>query len=87
MITFILKKLYYFLAFIIGLFPTGKGFSTEVHNAFITLGGYMHTLDAMIPFETLFICLGLVFTVEIALFGFKTVKWLISHIPFIGGRG
>lgn len=87
MVDFILNIIFFFLQFLINIFPAGTGFPAEVHSAFVTLGGYMHTLDSFIPFETLLWCLTLIFGVEIAIFGFKTTKWVISHIPFIGGKG
>ena len=87
MINFIVSIVYNFLAFLIGLFPTGQGFPTEVHSAFSTLGGYVGLLDPIIPIATMLWCLMLVFGVEIAIFGFKTLKWIISHIPFVGGKG
>ena len=87
MISAILNGVYNFLNFIIGLFPTSSGFPEEVHSAFSTLGGYVGLIDVFIPVQTLLWCLTIVFTVEIAVFGFKTLKWLLSHIPFIGGKG
>lgn len=87
MVNFILNVTYNFLQFLINLFPVGEGFSTEVHTAFQTLGGYMHILDPIVPWATLLTCLTLIFTVEIGIFGFRSVRWVISHIPFIGGKG
>lgn len=87
MVTAVLQAVQSFLAFLIGLFPSGSGFPTEVHSAFSTLGGYVGLIDAFIPVQTMLWCLTLIFGVEIAIFGFKTLKWIISHIPFIGGRG
>lgn len=87
MINFIVQIVYNFLAFLINLFPTGTGFPTEVHSAFGTLGGYVGLIDVLVPVQTLLWCLTLIFGIEIAIFGFKTLKWIISHIPFIGGKG
>jgi len=87
MIDFLLNILYKFLDFLIGIFPTGTGFPTEVHTAFSTLGSYLGVLDVFVPLSLLTLCLSIVFGVEIALFAFKTLKWIISHIPWIGGKG
>lgn len=87
MINFIVQIIYNFLNFTISLFPTGTGFPTEVHSAFTTLGGYIGLIDVLVPVQTMLWCLTLIFSVEIAVFGFKTIKWIISHIPFIGGKG
>ena len=87
MINFLIQQLYNFLHFLINLFPNGTGFPTEVHTAFTTLGGYVGLIDVLIPVSVILFVLTLVFGVEIAIFGFKTLKWIISHIPFIGGKG
>lgn len=87
MISALLNGVYNFINFLIGLFPNGTGFPTEVHTAFSTLGGYIGLIDVLVPVSTMLWCLTLIFGVEIAIFGFKTVKWIISHIPFIGGKG
>jgi len=87
MISLLLFLVSGFLAFIIGLLPTGGVFPSEVHSAFSTLGGYVGLIDVFVPVSVLLWCLTLVFGVEIALFSFKTIKWLISHIPIIGGHG
>ncbi len=87
MITFLLNTVYNFLSWFIALFPTGTGFSTDIHNAVIALGGYLHILDPLVPINILLTCVSLIFTVEIALFGFKTFRWVFSHVPFVGGKG
>jgi len=87
MITLILLAVYSFISFLIGILPTGTGFPSTIHSAFSTLGGYVGIFDVFIPISTLLFCLTTIFGVEIAVFGFKTLKWLISHIPIIGGKG
>lgn len=86
MISALLIGVYNFIAFIIGFFPTSAGFPTEVHSAFSTLGGYVGLMDVFCPVSILLFCLTTIFGVEIAIFGFKTVKWFISHIPWIKGH-
>jgi len=75
------------LSWLISLLPPSTGFPTDVINAFATIGGYTQILDPIIPWSTIATTVGLAFTVEIAIFGFKTIKWLLSHIPWIGGKG
>jgi len=87
MITFILNVIFNFLQFIINLFPTGTGFPTAFHTAATTAGGYLKMIDGLVPLSTLKTVLLLVFSVEIIIFTFKTLKWLMSHIPYIGGKG
>lgn len=78
---------FYVLGWISGLFPTSTGFNTDVQTAFSTLGGYFGMFSGVLPMDILAITVGLVFSVEIAIFGFKTLKWIASHIPWIGGKG
>jgi hypothetical protein len=87
MINFLVQQLYNFLHFTIGLLPNGSPFPAEVHSAFSTLGSYVGIIDVFVPLTVLLWCLMLIFGVEIAIFGFKTIKWIISHIPAIGGKG
>jgi len=87
MLDFILGTIYNFLQFLISIFPVGTGFPADFHTAMSALGGYLHILDPIVPINILLSCLLLLFTVEIAIFGFRTLKWLISHIPFLGGKG
>lgn len=86
MLNFILNTIYSFLSYLISLFPTGTGFPSSFHTAVTALGGYLHILDPLVPISILLTCLTLIFTVEIAIFGFKTLRWILSHIPAIGGN-
>lgn len=72
---------------IVNLFPTGTGFSSDVHTAFVGIGGYLGIASPLVPIATLATCVALVFSVEMSIFGFKTVKWVVSHLPYIGGKG
>jgi len=75
------------LGWIIELFPVSSGFGTEFHTAMQTLGGYLEIWKPILPISTLSSLLGLVIGVELAIFGFKTVKWIVSHVPYVGGKG
>jgi len=87
MTSFLFTIAYNFLSFLINHLPSGGVFPTEVHSAFSTLGGYVGMFDVFVPISTLLYCLLLLFSVEIGVFAFKTIKWLVSHIPLIGGKG
>ncbi len=88
MITTAFFNLAYFLASgFISIFPSGTGFATAIHTAASTLGGYLSLVDNVVPVATLGICMGLVVAAEILVFGFKTFKWIFSHVPQIGGKG
>jgi len=84
---FFLRLPYIFLNWLISLFPPSTGFPEEVLDAAHVLGGYLGILDPLVPLDTLAVVVGIVFSVELGIFGFKTLKWLFSHVPLIGGRG
>jgi len=73
----------------IGFFPVGSGFSSEFHSSISFLGQYarLDMLSPLIPIGSLYTAMILLFGIEIVVFGFKTLKWIISHLPWIGGRG
>lgn len=75
------------LSLIVAILPTSTGFPAELSSAFVTMGGYVQILDTILPVSTLATVLGILISVDLAIFGFKTFKWLISHLPFVGGRG
>jgi len=77
----------YILAILVLALPTSDGFPSEVTAAFATMGGYIQILDTLLPISTLAAVLLVLTGVELAIFGFKTIKWLISYIPLVGGRG
>jgi len=72
---------------IVSFFPASSGFPSNVISAASTLGGYFGMFSAIIPLGTLATAVAVVFIVEISIFGWKTVKSLVSHIPWIGGSG
>lgn len=84
---FFLQIPYYFLAFIIGVLPRSEGFPNEFVEAVAGLGGYISMFDMILPVATLGTVLGIMFSVEIGIFGFKTFKWVWSHVPMFGGKG
>ena len=88
MITTALLNLAYFLvAGAIAIFPSGSGLPVEVHDAASYLGQYLMLIDGLIPVATLVVVITVTFSAEIAIFGFRTLKWIFSYLPFIGGRG
>lgn len=83
----IINLAYVLLSGIVSLFPTSQGFPADALASAHTIGGYAGIFNPVISLSTLAATLGIVFSVEIAIFGFKSTKWIISHIPFIGGKG
>jgi len=83
---FFLNIAYWFLSTIIGFLPTSTGFPPTVLQGATYLGGFVGMLDPIVPMGTLATVVAIAFTVEIAIFGFKTLRWLLGHIPLIGGN-
>ena len=77
----------YIIGFFVVLFPASTGFPSDITNAFTTMGGYVQVLNTILPITTLASVLVILFATDIIIFGFKTMKWLVSYLPFIGGRG
>jgi hypothetical protein len=77
----------YILAVIVNVLPYSSGFPPEVTSAFNTMAGYVQILDTLLPIDTLAAVLAVIIATDLVIFGFKSAKWLISHIPFVGGRG
>jgi len=84
---FFLRLPYSFIAWFISLFPASGGFPAEVVSSAEYIGGFMSMFTPLMPLETLVVALLLVFHVEVGILFFKTAKWVMSHIPFFGGRG
>jgi len=77
----------YLLTLTLSVFPNSEGLPTIVHSSAVAIGGYARTFDAILPIDTIFTVVSLVITVQLSILAFKSFKWLISHVPFIGGRG
>jgi hypothetical protein len=71
---------------LVSLFPSSEGLPPEVLDAASSLGGYIGLLDSLVPVATIATTAGIAISVELAVFGWKTLKSLVSHIPLIGGQ-
>lgn len=78
---------YVILSWFISLLPTSQGFPQELWDAVEGIGGYVSMFSVIMPLEALAATLTIVLAVELGIFGFKTFKWITSHIPFLGGKG
>lgn len=88
MITNILIKLaYILLSTILSLLPTSSGFSSDVLSSATHFGNYFGMFSPIIPLSTLAVAVSVAFSVEIAIFVWKTLKSIVSHIPQFGGSG
>ena len=86
-ITAFLQIVTYLMGIALSIFPDAGGLPSDVHSGATIIGGYARTLDGILPFNTLFTVVSIVVSIELLIFAFKSFKWLISHVPFIGGRG
>jgi hypothetical protein len=86
-ITLLLTFAVFIIETLLLIFPSSTGFPTEVTTAVTTFGSYITIIDAIVPMDTLGYIVGLIIAMELLIFSFKGLRWLISHIPFIGGRG
>jgi len=77
----------YILAFIVSVFPASEGFPAEVSSSASYLGGLIGVFNPIVPLGTLATVLGLYVAFDVVVFGFKTFKWILSFVPFIGGKG
>jgi len=78
---------YWVISTLISILPSGGDFPQTVHDASATLGSYWGMFDPIAPIGTVAACLTIVVTVEVAIFGWKSFKSIISHLPQIGGAG
>lgn len=84
--TAIISIAYYLGNALVNLFPTSTGLPSEVHTAATALGGYLGVANTLLPVPTLATTVGIVFSVEIAIFGYKTLKSFLTHVPLVGGK-
>lgn len=86
-IDFILLLPYQALNALISLLPASSGFPDEVNAAAVVIGSQMGVFTPVFPVADLAAALALVSSGAIAIWTWKTFKWISSHIPLIGGRG
>jgi len=85
--TVLISMATYLLTFILAIFPQSSGLPEGFTDAADTVGGYVGLIDTLLPVNALAFCITTLISVQLAIFGFKSFKWLISHLPFIGGKG
>lgn len=82
MIQGILSICFDILEWLIGLFP-----SFEFVNNFVSslnaVANILYEASPFVPIRDIFICVGLISSFYVWLFGTKCVNWLIYRIPFI----
>lgn len=84
---FFINLVGYVLSYLVAKLPTSTGFPDEMVDGFDYLASFGSLLNTLLPVTTLSLALGILILVDNSAFGFKTFKWVISHLPFIGGKG
>jgi len=55
--------------------------SPEISNAISNINGFLAGLNVILPISTLLAVLGAVLGIELAIFGYKVVMWIIKRLP------
>jgi len=69
-----------FLGFLVAglnILPVAGGLSVSISSAIAIIIGYMKAWNFFFPITELFICFGIVMTIEIVIWGWHGIKWLI----------
>jgi len=82
-----LNLIAYLLNLLLSLFPDATGLPVGFTTALDYFAGYVGILDPIVPLDTLATTFALIITYEVSIFAFRGFRWLISHIPFVGGKG
>lgn len=77
----------YVLTLVISLFPNSTGLPSSFQTAADTMGSYVGLINTLLPIDALAFAITTLITVQLSIFGFKTFKWVLSHLPWFGGRG
>lgn len=77
----------YILSLLLAVFPSSGGFSSDVTTAFTQLGGYTAIINTLIPLSTLSTILGLIIAIELIIFAFKGLRFILGYVPVVGGKG
>ena len=81
----ILQLLNLFLNFILTPFLNQADvvLSGPLANAIGNAQGLFSTINPLFPVDTLLICIGVIVGIEVAIFAYKSIMWLIKKIPTI----
>ena len=82
MIQGILDICFRVLEWLIGLFPSFE-FVNNFVSALNAVSNILYEASPFVPFRDIFICIGLISTFYVSLFGTKCINLLIHRIPFI----
>jgi hypothetical protein len=85
-IDLILQVFLAFLQFILAIILNQPNavLPSGLQNAIINTQGYLGSVRAFFPIDTLLEILAILLGIEIAIFTYKAIMWLIKKIPTIG---
>lgn len=80
---FFLRVLYDVATFVLNALNVFDDFSlsSDFLTSFTTAVGYANALVDLLPITTLYICLGVLLTVEIGINSFKGIMFIVKKIP------
>lgn len=82
---FFLLLPYRFLSFLIGIIPDGIPLPSEIMEGAVEVGGTIGIFEPIMPLGTLASALTILFTAQIGIWTWKTLRMFASHLPYIGG--
>lgn len=72
---------------LVQIFPKESTLGLDFSGAFDYAGQYVTFLNGIAPLDTMMQCLTLIISIEITVLLFKAIKWMVSYIPIVGGKG
>lgn len=85
-VEFFLLLPYRFLSFMIGIIPAGKSLPSDVVDAANAVGGTVGIFSPIIPMVHLGAALSILFAAQIGIWSWKTIKVVMTHVPWVGGH-
>lgn len=78
---------YYVVSLLLVVFPASDGFPADVLTAFTNIGGYTAIINTLVPLGTLSTIIGLIIAVELLIFAFNALRFIMGYVPVVGGKG
>jgi len=66
------------------LLPVSEGLPADVQAAISSFGGYVGILSPIFPILTMATVFSLIIAYELAVFGFKALRWIFGFVPLVG---
>jgi len=79
-IGFLLNVIYAFIAFLLGLLPSGSSLPSEWVSAVYSIWGYINSFSFIVPVTTLVLALSIAMGFHLFVLGWKALHWLYALI-------